>query len=129
MYNEREYINQAQGGKTQAFGHIYDRHVRTIYTFIYYKVFSKEVAEDLTSQTFFKALKNIGSVDPHRPILSWLYKIAHNSVLDHYRQSRPLEDIDDYWDIQDEDIDVVHHLDQEQDIQKALKYVKKLSTL
>jgi RNA polymerase sigma-70 factor (ECF subfamily) len=128
-YNEREQILQCQSGNTEAFGPIYDRHVRTIYNFIYYKVFDKETAEDLTSQTFFKALKNVSSVDPERPILSWLYKIAHNSVLDHYRSSRTTEDIDDFWDLHDEDVDVVGNLDTEVDIRRVKKYLKELSSI
>lgn len=127
-YNERELIRECQGGNTEAFGLIYDRHVRTIYNFIFYKVFDKELAEDLTSQTFFKALKHVGSVDPDRPILSWLYKIAQNSVLDHYRSARHAEDIDDYWDISD-DGDVIGDLDTEVDIGRVKKYLKELSSL
>jgi RNA polymerase sigma-70 factor (ECF subfamily) len=129
QYNERELILQCQSGDTAAFGPIYDRHVRTIYNFIYYKVFDKETAEDLTSQTFFKALKSVSSVDPDRPILSWLYKIAHNSVLDHYRAQRHTEDIDDFWDLHDEDVDVVGSLDTEVDVKRVKKYLKNLSTI
>jgi RNA polymerase sigma-70 factor (ECF subfamily) len=128
MYNEQEAILQCQGGKTQAFGLIYDKHVKTIYNFIYYKVFDKETAEDITSQTFFKALKNMSSVDPERPIISWLYKIAHNSILDHYRAQRHNEDIDDYWDIHDEDIDVIGKLDTEVEATRVKKYLKELNT-
>jgi RNA polymerase sigma-70 factor (ECF subfamily) len=128
MYNEREAILACQGGNTQAFGLIYDKHVKTIYNFIYYKVFDKESAEDLTSQTFFKALKNMSSVDPDRPILSWLYKIAHNSILDHYRAQRHNEDIDDFWDLKDEDVDVVGELDTHVDAQRVKKYLKELSS-
>jgi RNA polymerase sigma-70 factor, ECF subfamily len=128
MYNEKEAILETQLGKTQAFGLIYDKHVKTIYNFIYYKVFDKESAEDLTSQTFFKALKNMSSVDADRPIISWLYKIAHNSILDHYRAQRHNEDIDDYWDIHDEDVDVVGKLDTEVDAKRVKKYLKELGS-
>ena len=128
-YNERADILSSQEGNNEAFGRIYDQHVRTIYNFIYYKVFDKESAEDLTSQTFFKALKNVSSVDPERPIISWLYKIAHNSVLDHYRSKRTTEDIDDYWDISDEEVDVAAGLDVAVDMKRIQKYLKKLTSL
>lgn len=126
LYNEKELIIACRNGKTDSFGQVYDRHIRTIYNFIFYKVFDKEIAEDLTSQTFFKALKNISSVDPERPILSWLYKIAQNSVLDHYRSARQAEYIDDYWDIGGDE-DLVKDLDAETDIIRVKKYLKKLS--
>ena len=129
LYNERDAIRACQSGDTKAFGLIYDRHVRTIYNFIYYKVFDKEHAEDLTSQTFFKALKNVSSIDPERPVISWLYKIAQNCVLDHYRSARHTEDIDDFWDIHDENEDVVGALDTEVDMKRVKKYLKELSSL
>jgi RNA polymerase sigma-70 factor (ECF subfamily) len=72
-----------------------------IYGFIYYKTFHKETAEDLTSETFFKALTHIQTVDPSRSFQSWLYKIAQNSVIDHFRRERYMENIDDIWDVAD----------------------------
>lgn len=89
---------------------LYDRHVRTVYNFIYYKTHHKETAEDLTSETFFKALRSMSSVDSKRSFISWLYKIAQNSVIDHYRAKRPTQNIDDVWDMADED-DAVALLD------------------
>lgn len=127
-YDERRLILQCQGGNTEAFGPIYDRYVRTIYNFIYYKVFDKDLAEDLTSQTFYKALKNVGLLDPDRTMLSWLYKIAHNSILDHYRGVHHSDDIDDFWDLADDE-DVVGKLDTEADAKKVKEYLKKLTGL
>lgn len=128
-YDERSLVERCQGGDNEAFGLIYDRHVRTIYNFIFYKTFHKETAEDLTSLTFFKALKNIGTFDTSRPMLSWLYKIAHNSVLDHYRSARQSEDIDDFWDISAEDEDVVGSIDDKERIRLVKSELKKLSSL
>jgi RNA polymerase sigma-70 factor (ECF subfamily) len=127
-YNEKKLIISCQQGHTDSFGPIYDEHVKTLYNFVYYKVFDKDLAEDLTSQTFFKAIKNIQSVDPERPILSWLYKIAHNSVLDHFKSkhSRPHEDIDDAWDIHDESVNITESLDIKSEASRVLKYLKKL---
>jgi RNA polymerase sigma-70 factor, ECF subfamily len=128
QYNEKELIENSQRGDSEAFGRLYDRHVRTIYDFIYYKTRHKETAEDLTSQTFFKALKNISSVDPDRAIVSWLYKIAHNSVLDHYRTMRHQDDIDDCYDLSD-DTDVVGALDNAEEVKKVKDYLHKLTPL
>jgi RNA polymerase sigma-70 factor (ECF subfamily) len=97
--NDKNLIELCQKGDSEAFGALYDRYIRTIYNFIYYKTFHKETAEDLASETFFKALKSIQSVDPGKPFLSWLYKIAQNTVVDSYRAKRPTEDIDDFWDL------------------------------
>jgi RNA polymerase sigma-70 factor, ECF subfamily len=128
QYNEKELIENSQRGDSQAFGQLYDRHVRTIYDFIFYKTRHKETAEDLTSQTFFKALKNIQTVDSNRSILSWLYKIAHNSVLDHYRTTRHQGDIDDCYDLSD-DTDTVGALDNAEEAKKVKEYLHKLTPI
>ncbi len=127
-YNEKELIERCQGGDTEAFGLLYDHHVRTIYNFIYYKTHHKETAEDITSQTFFKALTHIDSVDTTRSFLSWLYKIAHNSVLDHYRTKRHTEDIDDVYDLSTEE-DTVGMIDDREEAAKVKKYLEKLTPL
>ncbi|MBX4197732.1 RNA polymerase sigma factor [Candidatus Parcubacteria bacterium] len=128
QYNEKELIEMSQRGNSEAFGRIYDRHVKTIYDFIFYKTRHRETAEDITSQTFFKALKNISSVDADRSILSWLYKIAHNSVLDHYRTTRHQDDIDDCYDLSD-DTDVVGELDNAEEVERVKKYLHALTPL
>jgi len=72
---------------SEAFGELYDMYMRRIYRFVYFKVPSAEVAEDLTSETFLKAwqyLKGKKSV-PHLQAL--LYSIARSVVIDWYRSS------------------------------------------
>ncbi len=128
MYNETELILQCQKGDREAFGKLYDHHVKTIYNFIYYKTRHRETAEDLTSQTFLKTLKNIDSVDPHRSFSSWLYKIAQNTVFDHFRTKHSSADIDDIYDLSD-DTDIVGSLDNAAEVKKVKKYLEKLSPL
>lgn len=97
--SEKDLIQRCQNGDSAAFAELYDRHIRRIYDFIYYKTHHKQTAEDLTSETFLKALERIGQCDPDRPFGPWLYTIARNTVIDHYRKARPTKDIDDIWDI------------------------------
>jgi len=125
-YSEKELILQCQSGNTEAFGLLYDKHIRTIYNFVFYKTKNKDVAEDLTSQTFLKALNKIQSVDPTRPFVSWLYKIAQNTVFDHYRSLRHTETIHDVWDIADEE-NGIQVLDNEYDARRVQKYIGSLS--
>jgi RNA polymerase sigma factor (sigma-70 family) len=124
-YNEKELIKQSQNGDNQAFGLLYDNYIRTIYNFIYYKTFHKETAEDLTSQTFLKVLKNINSVDPEKSFRSWLYKVAQNTVLDHYRTQRMTSDIDDLWDLSD-DTDIVLEVDDADSVRTLKKHLNTL---
>ncbi len=91
---------KAKEGDIEAFGEIYDAYIERIYRFVYYKTHHKETAEDVTSEVFRKALQAIASFDPAKGSLSgWLYRIARNAVIDHYRSARPTDDIDDMWDL------------------------------
>jgi RNA polymerase sigma-70 factor (ECF subfamily) len=126
QYNEEELIKSCQGGNNEAFGLLYDHHIKVIYNFVYYKTRHKETAEDITSQTFFKALRSIQSVDPTKPLVSWLYKIAHNTVLDHYRTSRSMLDIDEMVDIMDTH-DVISHLDDDREAVRVKQHLQNLS--
>ncbi len=93
---EQALIASAKEGNAQAFGELYDRYIKSIYDFIYYKTWHKETAEDLTSQTFFKALRQLASYAPKKAEFStWLYSIARNTVIDHYRTNRPQDPIED----------------------------------
>jgi RNA polymerase sigma-70 factor (ECF subfamily) len=100
MENEVDIVVRAQAGDSEAFGLLYDHYLDAIYRFIYYKVFSREVAEDLTSDTFFKALRQLGSYNSNRGRFnSWLYQIARNTVVDYYRTKKESVPIDDIFDI------------------------------
>jgi RNA polymerase sigma-70 factor (ECF subfamily) len=70
----------------EQFGEIYDQYIEKIYRFVYLKVNSQEVAEDITSKVFLKGwevFKNQGfSANPG----AFLYKSARNAVIDHYRE-------------------------------------------
>jgi RNA polymerase sigma-70 factor (ECF subfamily) len=127
LNNEKDLIRKCQNGETAAFGTLYDHYIRLIYNFIFYKTFHKETAEDLTSETFFKALRNIQSVDLEKSFGSWLYKIAQNTVLDHYRARRNHEDIDDFWDISDT-TDIALEVDTSISVDALKKELKNLSS-
>lgn len=126
MDNEKDLVIKSRNGDRQAFGQLYDRYIQRIYNFIFYKTFQKELAEDLASQTFFKVLNNIQTVDPEQSFVSWLYRIAQNTVIDHFRSTKPMADIDDVWDVSD-DTDIVRDLHQTEDAQQLQHHLKKLS--
>ncbi len=84
-----ELIRRAQLGDQQAFGEVYDKYVDLVYRYIYYRVGSPQVAEDLTSETFLRALRRIGSFTwQGRDVGAWFVTIARNLVADHYKSSR-----------------------------------------
>jgi len=97
MDDDSIYVERCQSGEAEAFGVLYDRYLDKIYRFVYYKTFSKETAEDITSNVFHKALEKINSFASDKGTFSaWLYRIARNSVIDHYRTNKndlSLEDV------------------------------------
>jgi len=82
-------VERAQAGDTDAFGLIYDRYMDTVFRFIYFRVGNRPLAEDLTSDTFLRALKRIGSFTwQGRDLGAWLVTIARNLVADHFKSGR-----------------------------------------
>jgi RNA polymerase sigma-70 factor (ECF subfamily) len=83
---------------SDAFGVLYERHLRRIYNYVYYRIGQRAEAEDLTERVFMQALENLPRYQ-HRgaPFSAWLFRIAHNLVANWHRDtgrhpSAPLED-------------------------------------
>ena len=84
-----ELVERAQAGEAEAFGLLYDQYSDTVYRYIYYRVGGKATAEDLTSETFLRALRRIGTFTwQGRDFGAWLVTIARNLVADHFKSSR-----------------------------------------
>jgi RNA polymerase sigma-70 factor (ECF subfamily) len=82
-------VERAQDGDGTAFGQIYDRYMDTVFRFIYFRVGNRPLAEDLTADTFLRALKRIGSFTwQGRDLGAWLVTIARNLVADHFKSGR-----------------------------------------
>jgi len=82
-------VERAQAGDAEAFGRIYDRYLDTVFRFIYFRVGNRQLAEDLTADTFLRALKRIGSFTwQGRDPGAWLVTIARNLVADHFKSGR-----------------------------------------
>ncbi len=83
---QSELVRLAKAGDAEAFGHLYETYLDRIYRYIYFRVTDEQTAEDLISQVFTKAWENLDRYQPSgRPFIAWLYTIAHNTVIDHYR--------------------------------------------
>lgn len=139
---ELAMIAAAQRGDTQAFTELYNDSVDHVYRYIYYRVQSQAVAEDLTSDVFVQVLEKLGAYkDKSVPFLAWIYRIAHGRVIDYYRKSRfrdhqaSLDDIDVGAE-QDMDINLmdiyntehvhtaIHHLNEEQRQVIVLRFIE-----
>ncbi|MBA3233464.1 MAG: sigma-70 family RNA polymerase sigma factor [Propionibacteriales bacterium] len=82
-------VDLARGGDAEAFGLLYDHYHGAIFRFIYHRVSSRALAEDLLSETFFRALRSMASFQwQGRDFGAWLMTIARNLVVDHYKAGR-----------------------------------------
>jgi len=72
-------------GDAEAYGEIYDRYATRIYRFIFFKVGNQADAEDITSEAFLKAWQYIKEGQSIRNLNAFLYSVARNLVIDHYR--------------------------------------------
>ncbi|MEV6525795.1 sigma-70 family RNA polymerase sigma factor [Longispora sp. NPDC051575] len=86
VYEQWELVERAQQGDSEAFGRIYRQHVDTVFRYVFFRVGSRPLAEDLTSETFTRALTRISSFTwQGRDLSSWLITVARNLVADHFR--------------------------------------------
>jgi len=82
-------VELARGGDSEAFGQLYDHYHVSVYRFVYYRVGSTALAEDLTSETFFRALRSMGSFRwQGKDFGAWLMTIARNLTTDHFKAGR-----------------------------------------
>jgi len=120
--NERQLVLQAQSGNSEAFGQLYDAYMERIYRFVYFRVEDQQTAEDITSQVFLKAWNNLDRFSFNRtPYLAWLYTIAHNAVIDHYRTRKVTAALDD---VQLSQQDHAEAVENEIDLSSEMKTIK-----
>jgi RNA polymerase sigma-70 factor (ECF subfamily) len=82
-------VELARGGDAEAFGQLYDHYHVSVYRFLYYRVGSVTLAEDLTSETFFRALRSMSSFRwQGKDFGAWLMTIARNLTTDHFKAGR-----------------------------------------
>ena len=93
----RRLVDRAQQGDRDALEELYLLHFDRIYSYLHMSVGNRYDAEDLTTQTFVKMLESIGRFRwQAAPFSAWLFRIAHNLAMDHFRASRrwqPEEDV------------------------------------
>jgi RNA polymerase sigma-70 factor, ECF subfamily len=126
--SEQIVIKKCQLGDLEQFGFLYEKYIRKIYDFIFYKTHHKETAEDIASEVFMKALESINQFDPCKGTFqAWIYQIARNKTIDHYRTKKTDENIDDAWDISGNE-DPAGEIDARNKLEKIKRYIKNLES-
>jgi len=93
--NERTLLKRAKQYDEAALGELYDLYAPRIYAYIYRRVGDAHLAEDLTGDVFVRVIQAI-QADRfwHTSFRAWLYRIAHNLVVDHYRRQPPVVELE-----------------------------------
>jgi len=101
-------INQFTSGNSHSFSILVDRYQKRVYGFIFSKVKDAELADDVFQDTFVKVIKNLrlGKYKDEGRFLSWVMRIAHNIIMDHFRKINRLPKQES----KHEDLDVLDRL-------------------
>lgn len=101
-------INQFTSGNSHSFSILVDRYQKRVYGFIFSKVKDAELADDVFQDTFVKVIKNLrlGKYRDEGRFLSWVIRIAHNIIMDHFRKINRLPKHES----KHEDLDVLDRL-------------------
>jgi RNA polymerase sigma-70 factor (ECF subfamily) len=128
---DHELIKQAQRGDQHAFGDLYETHAPTIFRYLFAHLDNSMDAEDLTGEVFLKAWQSLPKYNERGvPFLAFLFRIARNALVDHYRQNNRLEhktpdDMDGYKaDGASEPIEIVSSQMEHQQILKVLSNLR-----
>jgi RNA polymerase sigma-70 factor (ECF subfamily) len=137
----RLLVDRAQQGDREALEELYLLHFDRIYSYLHMSVGNRHDAEDLTTQTFMKMLESIKRFRwRSAPFSAWLFRIAHNLAMDHFRASRrwqPEEEVPEAADDAEPSaeasalqtigresmLELIEHLSQEQQQVLTLKFV------
>lgn len=86
---DQEVVVYARQGRETAYRELIGRYQRPVFSLIYRLVRDREKSEDLSQETFIKVMNALDRYDPSYKFSSWIFKIAHNTSLDHLRKKEP----------------------------------------
>ena len=113
MQDEQTLVQQARHGDKEAFTKLYEGHFDRIYRYVVMKIGNQTEAEDMTQRVFIKAYESIGSYQSQGvPFSAWLYRIAHNQMVDYVRKESKKPTV-----FLDESIPVPGHRNTEHDVE------------
>lgn len=122
VMDELTLVRRSQMGDQEMFGRLYEAYMERIYRYVYFRVADDILAEDITSLVFLKAW---GKLDTYQraqsPFVGWLYRIAHNAIIDHFRTRKvaiPLEEANAA------DLSHVDEVDEKLDLQIQLQELR-----
>ncbi len=90
IISDSELVQSYIDGNEQSIEILIKRHKQRIYSFIYSKVLDRDLTEDIFQDTFIKVIRTlkIGNYNEQGKFVSWVMRIAHNLVIDHFRKNK-----------------------------------------
>jgi len=129
LLSESELIALASDGDADAFGALYEKYIDQIYNYIYFRTSNVKDAEDICSRVFIRALHHIERYeDRGYPFSAWLYRIAHNLVVNWYRDRERSDEISlgDQYPPPTMDGNVEDRIEKENETEELLSVIHKL---
>lgn len=95
--NDSQLVSEYIQGSENALGTLIERHNQRIFSFIFSKVYDKEISNDIFQDTFVKVIKTLkaGKYNEEGKFLPWVMRIAHNLVIDHFRKGNRMPKFND----------------------------------
>lgn len=111
----------------QAFDYIYERYMNQIFQYVMYRVYNREIAEDIVSVVFFKAMKNLHLFKWRKiPFSAWLYRIAFNEICNYSKKEKKQEKIRKSMEKEESDTFYEMQHGEEKTFKFVHEYLKKL---
>lgn len=127
---DRFLLEATLAGDEEAFGRLYDKYVAAIYRFVSFRVGSKEIAEDLSAEVFLKTWQYLKQGDRQiENVKALLYRIAANTVIDHYRQggNEYLALSEDIWNQIIDQVSLSDEAQKKDDLRQVYQAIKALA--
>lgn len=87
--NNPDLLQRAQSGDPEVISSLYECYHLAVFRYLFYRVGDSLVAEDLTSEVFLRMIRSLPRYTPGKfTFQAWLFQIAHNLAIDHYRKSK-----------------------------------------
>lgn len=127
--NSTPQIDLIHTGDPDVFAGLYDEHTNILFGFIMKRVWHRQTAEDLTAEIWMKALTKRKQYNPEKASYrTWLFQIARNHIIDHFRARKETQNIDDMWELAD-GTDIPHDIDMKMQLDKVREDMQQLTPL
>lgn len=99
----QQLVHDARNGDKEAVGVLYDTFVDAVYRFVFFRVSTREDAEDITEAAFVSIFENIGKYNERGlPFEAWVYRITRNKIIDYYRSKKKTISLAESADVPDD---------------------------